>query len=173
MYPPESETAPVESIRNSQLERLNQLLGEILPANRFYRRKLGRLSLPLTWERFHSIPFTTKTELVSDQEMFPPLGLIATYDRDRYVTYHQTSGTTGRPLIVLDTPESWSWWSACWQYVYHGAGVTRSDRIFLAFSFGPFIGFWSALEGARRLGALTIPGGGMDSKTRLRMICEA
>ncbi|HEY3129910.1 MAG TPA: phenylacetate--CoA ligase family protein [Acidobacteriota bacterium] len=173
VYRPESERAPVEIIRNSQWERLNRLLAEILPANRFYQRKLGHLSLPLTWERFHALPFTTKMELVCDQETFPPLGAIATYDRDRYVTYHQTSGTTGRPLIVLDTPESWSWWSACWQYVYRGAGVTRSDRIFLAFSFGPFIGFWSALEGARQLGAMTIPGGGMDSKTRLRMIRDA
>ncbi len=72
----------------------------------------------------------------------PPLGRVATFDPTGYVAYNQTSGTTGRPLTVLDTAESWAWWADCWQYVYHAAGVTPRDRIFFAFSFGPFIGFW-------------------------------
>jgi len=48
------------------------------------------------------------------------------------------------------------------------AGVTAGDRIFLAFSFGPFIGFWSAFAGAERLGALTISGGAMTTEQRIR-----
>ena len=44
------------------------------------------------------------------------------------------------------------------------------DRIFFAFSFGPFIGFWSAYEGARLIGALAFPGGGMSSLQRLKAI---
>jgi phenylacetate-CoA ligase len=51
--------------------------------------------------------------------------------------------------------------------VLAGAGVTPADRVFLPFSFGLFVGFWGALEGARALGALAIPGGGLDSPTRL------
>jgi len=38
-----------------------------------------------------------------------------------------------------------------------GAGVGAGDRVFFAFSFGPFIGFWAAYEGARTVGAMTIP----------------
>jgi phenylacetate-CoA ligase len=34
------------------------------------------------------------------------------------------------------------------------------------------VGFWAAFEGARSLGALTIPGGGMDTLRRLEMIRE-
>ncbi len=52
----------------------------------------------------------------------------------------------------------------------HGAGVSTPDRIFFAFSFGPFIGFWSAHEGARHIGALAIPGGGMSSEQRVEAI---
>ena len=40
----------------------------------------------------------------------------------------------------------------------------------IAFSFGPFIGFWSAYHGAQQLGALTIPNGGMTSDQRIRAI---
>jgi phenylacetate-CoA ligase len=110
---------------------------------------------------------------VADQADHPPLGSIATYDPARYVAYHQTSGTTGRPLLVLDTAESWDWWIRCWLEVYRAAGVTAADRVFFAFSFGPFIGFWSAFEAARRLGALASPGGGLDSKGRLALMQTA
>jgi phenylacetate-CoA ligase len=56
--------------------------------------------------------------------------------------------------------------------VYRAAGVTPRDRVFFAFSFGPFIGFWSAYEGSQRLGALSIPGGGMSSFQRVQAIID-
>ena len=157
MYRPEIETAAPETIRDAQLARLNSLLSLILPRNRFYARRLGTVRPPVSWPEFQRLPFTTKADLVADQEQSPPLGTVATYSAGEYTAYHQTSGTSGRPLVVLDTPESWEWWAECWQYVYASAGVHPRDRIFFAFSFGPFIGFWSAHAGARRLGALTIP----------------
>ena len=36
----------------------------------------------------------------------------------------------------------------------------------MAFSFGPFIGFWTASDALVRRGALVIPGGGMTSETQ-------
>ena len=74
--------------------------------------------------------------------------------------------------MVLDTAESWRWWTDCWSAVYRASGVTAADRIFFAFGFGPFIGFWSAFAGAQALGALTIPGGGLDARQRLRLMRE-
>ena len=173
MYRPELETAPPDVIRDRQLTRLNELLARVLPHNVYYQAKFGARGpalSPLSWEAFHALPFTTKAELVADQDAFPPLGTIATYSPEHYVTYHQTSGTTGRPLAVLDTQESWNWWAECWRYVYAAADVTASDRIFFAFSFGPFIGFWSAHAAARGLGAMAIPGGGLDTRGRLQLL---
>jgi phenylacetate-CoA ligase len=93
---------------------------------------------------------------------------------DRFVRLHQTSGSSGdRPLRWLDTAESWEWWLRIWaDHVYRAAGVNAEDRVFFAFSFGPFIGFWSAFGGAQRLGALSISGGAMTSEQRLRSIIE-
>jgi phenylacetate-CoA ligase len=54
-----------------------------------------------------------------------------------------------------------------------GAGLTACDRVFMAFSFGPFIGFWAAVEGARKIGAMMIPGGGRDSLQRLELIRDS
>jgi phenylacetate-CoA ligase len=125
------------------------------------------------WDVYRSLPFTSKADLVADQEAHPRLGRIATYPPERYVAFHQTSGTHGRPMTVLDTEESWSWWAECWGAVYRAAGVTSADRVLFAFGFGPFIGFWSAFAGARRLGALTIPTGGMDARQRLRLLADS
>lgn len=85
---------------------------------------------------------------------------------------HQTSGTTGKPLLWLDTPESWNWWLDCWGQVYRGAGIKPGDRVYVAFSFGPFIGFWAAFEGAQRMGIMVLSGGGQTTSQRLHGILE-
>ena len=51
-----------------------------------------------------------------------------------------------------------------------GNSSFNKDMIFFAFSFGPFFGFWLAFEAGEALGALSIPGGGLSSATRLRAI---
>ncbi len=167
------ENASRSLIEAHQLARLQLGLTRILPRNRFYEKKLLARRHTLALESIRDLsrfPFTTKQELVADQEAHPPFGSNLTYPRNEYIRLHQTSGTTGQPFKILDTQESWDWWADCWTTVYQAAGVGRDDIVFLAFSFGPFIGFWSAYEGAKRIGALTVPGGGMDSLQRLRAI---
>ena len=167
------ETADRELTEVHQLARLQVGLQRTLPRNAFYARKFLQSQTTLKLENFadfHRLPFTVKRELVEDQLANPPFGKNLSYPLGHYVRLHQTSGTTGHPLQILDTQETWDWWADCWGSVYEAAGVTRDDIVYLAFNFGPFIGFWSAYEGAKRLGALTVPGGGMDSLQRLRAI---
>ncbi len=152
-----------------QLDRLNQLLDQILPHNGFYQRKLAGVRRPLdSLERLGELPFTEKAELSGEGD--PPWAANRTFDRAAYVRCHQTSGTQGRPLVVLDTPADWQWWLDGWQYVLDAAGVTRRDVCLMAFSFGPFIGFWTAFEAALQRGCLTLPGGGLSSVGRLEQI---
>lgn len=167
------ENADRSLILSHQLARLQQGMERILSHNRFYQQKFADSSPAINrLEDLAHLPFTGKSELVADQEAHPLYGTNLTYPLAEYVRLHQTSGTTGKPLKILDTQESWDWWAECWTSVYRAAGVGREDIVFLAFSFGPFIGFWSAYEGAKRLGALTVPGGGMDSLQRLRAMLE-
>ena len=155
----------------AQLDRLRALFDEMLGTNRFQSARLG--SVPeIDEETFFRLPLLTKQELVADQAAHPPFGSNLTYPLERYSRYHQTSGTTGEPLRVLDTPETWDWWGRCWLEVLRGAGVTERDRAFFAFSFAPFIGSWSAYHGVSMLGAMTISGGGADSVRRLKLIEE-
>lgn len=160
--------------REAQQARLRAMAGDVLAGNTFYREKLGAAGvarpdqLVAAWP---GLPFTTKPELSADQAAHGPWGRNLTYPLERYVRMHQTSGTTGRPLRILDTPESWAWWARIWaDFVYGAAGVTPADRVFFAFSFGPFIGFWSAFAGAERLGALCISGAAQTTPERLQSI---
>jgi phenylacetate-CoA ligase len=159
------ETCTDAERRRVQWERLSSRLSELREANPFYRAKL-----PARASGLGDLPFTTKTELSEDQAARPPFGTNLTYPIERYVRLHQTSGTTGRPLRILDTADSWEWWRGCWQPIYRAAGVTARDRIFFAFSFGPFVGFWSAFAGAERLGALCLTGGAMTTTERVAAI---
>ncbi len=151
-----------------QRERLADLLAAILPHNPFYARKFAGHDLT----DFNRLPFTTKAELLADQAQTPPYGTNLTYPLTRYSRFHQTSGTSGRPLRWLDTPESWQWTLDNWDVMYRLAGLRSGDRLFFAFSFGPFLGFWTAFEAASRLGYLCLPGGGMSSSARLRFLLD-
>lgn len=167
----ENYQATREEIKASQLQHLNELLLFLASHNPFYQEKLKGVKLPLSsLSELSNIPFTIKAELVADQQENSPFGRNHTFTEEEYIRYHQTSGTTGRPLKILDTKESWEWWADCWLAVLRSAGVTSKDRVFLAFSFGPFIGFWSAYEAAKKLGALVITGGGQTSLERLQSI---
>jgi phenylacetate-CoA ligase len=152
-----------------QLRKLRALLTAISD-NPFYSAKLRDAG---AGSELASLPFTVKQELIEDQLAHPPYGSNLTYSLDRYTRFSQTSATTtGNPMRWLDTPESWDWMIDKWTRVYQAAGVGAGDRIFFAFSFGPFLGFWVAFESATRMGCLAIPGGGLRSAARLRAIVE-
>jgi phenylacetate-CoA ligase len=151
-----------------QQQRLADLFAAILPHNPFYARKFAGFA-PAEFSR---LPFTTKAELLADQAQSPPYGTDLTYPLTRYSRFNQTSGTSGRPLRWLDTPESWQWTLDNWDVMYRLAGLRPGDRLFFAFSFGPFLGFWTAFEAASRLGYLCLPGGGMSSAARLRFLLD-
>lgn len=159
-----------DALADHQFTRLNDLLSTILPANRFYAEKLANSPQRLEGlDQLRELPITRKEELISDDATnhFPAN---LTWPVDQYVRYHQTSGTRGRPLSVCDTAEDWAWWIDSWQYVLDAAEITAEDRALLAFSFGPFIGFWSAYDALVARGAMAIPGGGMSTLARLDLI---
>ena len=150
---------------------INDLFEAILPANKFYAEKMGELRRVADLEEFSSrVPFTTKDELAADHEAHPPYGSTLTFPLERYTRFHQTSGTRGKPMAWLDDPDNWAWILRSWQWVWTKAGAQPGEAVFFPFSFGPFIGFWSAFEAAAGMGLRAIPGGGLSSADRLRMM---
>ncbi len=173
-----------------QCERLNVLLSHILPDNRFYAGKVGQVTHLDSVEQLESLPFTTKLELngpaepslakTTDDVLSPvehglpkienDVARNLTWPVDHYCRFHRTSGTRGRPMVVLDTADDWQWWMEGWEYVLDAAALTAADRVMMAFSFGPFIGFWSAFDAAKERGSLVVPTGAMSTTARLELI---
>ena len=134
-----------------QWAQLQELLAALVPHNTFYAARLPAHVSSLA-EFVARVPLTTKAELVEDQRLHPPYGTNLTFPLEHYTRFCQTSGTSGFTLRWLDTTESWEWMVENWVEVFRVAGVTATDRIFYAFSFGPFLGFWTAFQAGERLG---------------------
>src|SRR5579885_449321 len=75
------QTASYEAIVAHQLARLRAGLDHVLASNRFYHNKLAGLDPQslVTLDAFRALPFTLKSELVSDQAAHPPYGTNLTY----------------------------------------------------------------------------------------------
>lgn len=153
---------------------LRALIAVLVRSNRFYGDTLRTAGLDRGIASIHDftdhMPLTTKQQIIDDQLATPPYGTNLTFPQDRYTRLSQTSGTTGKPLRWLDTAEDWQDMLHNWTRVFEAAGAEPGDRIFFAFSFGPFIGFWTAFEAAAQRGLLCIPGGGMSSSARIAAI---
>ena len=167
-------------LEKRQLNRLRILLKTVMGSNSFWRERLTGI-VPADAENagleslteLRNLPLTTKAELVNDQSCRPPYGTNLTFGHNDYSRLHQTSGTTtGTPMRWLDTPNSWQWFLDSWAQIFRMVGLTSEDRLCFPFSFGPFIGFWAAFEGANRLGNLCLAGGGMSSQQRLSLIAD-
>ncbi|VAX40809.1 Coenzyme A ligase [hydrothermal vent metagenome] len=161
-------------IHSLQEKKLHLLLDAVVPANPFWSQKIHAVDIKSiqTLSDLQHLPFCTKSELVADHTANFPYGSNLTFPLENYSRMHQTSGTTGEPMRWMDTPESWNWVMSCWEQIYRMVGLKKEDRLCFPFSFGPFIGFWAAFEGAARLKNLCLAGGGMSSLARLRLIQE-
>lgn len=164
--PPDIDAAR-QKLDGLKCARLNALLKEVLPVNRFYAAKAAGCPTQLdSLADLAAFPLTTKAELLGSDGQ----ATNRTWEASRYVRFHQTSGTRGQPLQVWDTAADWHWWMTCWQTIYARAGLQPGDAVLVAASFGPYVGFWSAFEGAVASGGRAIPAGGLSSVARLDLL---
>jgi phenylacetate-CoA ligase len=162
------------AIGQRQWVRLRAVLDTVQMTNPFHRKRLMNAAPALSLEDYVSrCPLMTKRLLVQDRENFPPYGSNQTYPLENYTRFSQTSGTTGPPLTWLDSRDDWGGMLALWQQIFDSFQIEPGeDRLFFPFSFGPFLGFWTAFEAASRVGCLVIPGGGMSTNARLQLMLE-
>lgn len=161
-----------KELEQFQLDRLNRLLARTLPHNRFYQERFGNRPISLeSLEQWSTFPTSTKSDWQTDAA--DGIALHHSFPLHAYRRYHRTSGTRGRPMVILDTAEDWNWWTSTWQYVLDACSIQSSDRILMAFSFGPFIGFWSAHDACLQRECLVIPSGGLSTVARIDLIRTA
>jgi phenylacetate-CoA ligase len=165
-------------LRSNQWRKLRSIVLNLATTDSFYGKKIREWELKVSRlnridDFIAQVPFTTKADIQADRADNPPFGTNLTRAIHQYTRFCQTSGTsTGQPMAWLDTPESWEAMLKCWQRVFEAAGLVKGrDRIFFAFSFGPFLGFWTAYEAAAK-DYLVIPAGGLSSQARLEAMAR-
>ena len=163
-----------EAIAAHQLQQLGKLLQEVRAGNRFYAPRLERAGLSGELRSlddfFRKMPFTRK-----DENRRRPAGPSALRHEPhlsarRLQSLHADQRHQRTPLRWLDTPQSWQWMLDNWKQVLAAAEVAPGDALYFAFSFGPFLGFWTAFEAACQMGCRCLPGGGLSSLARLQAI---
>jgi phenylacetate-CoA ligase len=170
---PAEHALPPAALGELQRQKLAAMWETVLGGNRFYQAKFTGIDFDPRRDSLSCLPLTTRRELEQDQALHPPYGTNLSYDLEAYPRLHQTSGSGGgRPMRWLDTPQSWAWWKSCWGQIFQAAGIGRGDVVLFPFSFGPFIGFWSAFEGALELGCRALAAGGMTSSARVRFLID-
>jgi phenylacetate-CoA ligase len=174
---PRHETASREDLEALQVRKLRQLVEYADTQVPFWRDRLRGAGVTAdsirSLDDLRRIPLLTREEWMEGQVEAPPYGPMLAADPDRAIRYHITSGTSGRiPLRVLDGTKDWEWMAEMWCYAFWAFGIRPADRVFFAFSYGTFIGFWGAHYACEKLGCLVLPGGNMTTEARVRQILD-
>ena len=168
---PRLERASRAEMTRVQTRRLREQVAHATAASPFYRRKLKAAGIKpaavRTLDDLARLPFTTKDELKENQAEKPPWSDVLAVPLDDVLRIHMTSATTGRPLAFLDTREDWYGFYHSYARALHAFGVRKPDFVMAAFSYGPWIGYWSGFYAAQDLGCLVFPVGGLSTDQRI------
>src|SRR2546422_4581694 len=168
---PRLERASRAELTRLQGRRLREQVSHAAAHSSFYRRKLKAAGVkPATIRTLADLgrlPFTTKDELKENQAAKPPWGDVLAVPMDDVLRIHMTSATTGRPLAFLDTKDDWYGFYHSYARALHAFGVRPADMVMAAFSYGPWIGYWSGFYAAQDLGCLVFPVGGLSTDQRI------
>lgn len=174
---PKNETLPRADLQALQLLKLRRMCEWAYTHSPFHKRRFDEAGFQLsqlkTLADIQLIPFMTREAWMDSQMEAPMFGNLLATEQTHAIRYHLTSGTSGRtPLRVLDSMKDWEWISEMWSYGLWGFGVRPEDRVYFAFGYGSFIGFWGAHYSCEKLGALVIPGGAQTTSARIKQIVE-
>ena len=155
-YQPEIETAPRETIRALQSERLIAAVRRIYDRVPFYREKMQQAGVTpddiRSVDDLGRLPFSYKQDLRDTH----PYGLLAVPLRD-VVRLHASSGTTGKQIVAGYTKRDLDIWADCCARALTAAGCDENDIVHVSYGYGLFTGGLGADGGAMKLGATTVP----------------
>lgn len=166
----ELETLTRPEIEKLQLERLQKTVNHCMNSD-FYRQRFEDAGIKpeniQTLEDLKRIPFTTKNDLRDTY----PFGL-ASVPLEKAVRLHSSSGTTGKPTVILHTQKDLDEWAEAVARCLYMVGLRNTDVFQNSSGYGMFTGGLGFQYGAERLGALTVPAAAGNSKRQVKFITD-
>jgi phenylacetate-CoA ligase len=169
VYQPECEAMPRKELEALQLERLQRLLPRVYANVALYKDKFDTAGFDpasvKSLEDLKRVPFTVKDDMRSAY----PYGMFAAPMRD-IVRVHSSSGTTGQVTVVGYTRKDIDTWADLMARTFVCGGASPDDVIQVTYGYGLFTGGLGAHYGSERLGALTIPVSGGNTKRQVQIL---
>jgi len=174
---PYQETLPPEELEKLQLKKFRRIVRWAYEKSRFHRALYKDAGLEpddiRSMEDVRRVPKVEKAMMRTIQCKDPfPYGDALCVPLDEVTEFRQTSGTTGQPIYQPDTWQDWEWWSECWSTLLWAQGYRPHDRVFLPFGYNVFVAFWAGHYASEKIGCETVPGGVLDTKSRILKIQE-
>jgi len=172
---PYLETLPKEELERIEISYFKNILSYAKQRSKLYQDKLKDIEPTdiKSLDDIKNIPLTEKEEMRRYQEMEPfPYGGLLGRKIEEVTTFRQTSGTTGKPIYVPETYESWQWRIEAWCHILYMAGFRPHHRVFLPFVYNVYVAFWEGHYASEKVGCELIPGGGLDTRGRIHKILE-
>ena len=145
-----------EQLREIQSRRLVKMAEYVYYNTPFYRKKFQEMGLEpgdiKSIDDIVKLPFTNKLDLRDNY----PFGLAAV-PMSQIVRIHASSGTTGKPVVVLHTRKDLAMWSESISRAFTAYGATKEDIFQVSYGYGLFTGGLGAHDGATNIGASVIP----------------
>ena len=174
---PYLETLPREKLLQIEIRNFQKILGYAKKHAPFIKEKYRDISPEeiRTIDDIRKLPVIDKEDLRTAQEGKKPFpyGEMLGVDIREVCDFRQTSGTTGRPVYVPETYESWQWRIEVWCHILWMAGFRETDRVFVPFGYNVYVAFWEGHYAAEKLGCMVIPGGALDTKGRINKMIES
>ncbi len=165
------ETAGIDEIRALQIRRLKKTLRHVHANSPVYRRKFEQHGVHpddfRSLEDLDRFPFTTKADLRDTY----PFGL-SCVPLDRLARIHASSGTTGKPTVVVYSQADIDTWAGVCARSIHAAGGRPGDKVHVSYGYGLFTGGLGAHYGAERLGCAVIPMSGGQTERQAQLIAD-
>jgi len=174
---PVLETLSREKLEALQLNKFKRIFNWAYENSKFHKslyKSAGIKSDDIrTLGDIKRIPKVEKSMMRGIQSKDPfPYGDALCVPLEDVSTFRQTSGTTGQPVYQPDTWQDWEWWSECWSYILWAQGYRPVDRVFIPFGYNIFVAFWAGHYAAEKLGCEVVPGGVLDTQSRILKIRE-
>ncbi|MGW0120779.1 phenylacetate--CoA ligase family protein [Streptomyces sp. NPDC003327] len=147
----------LDELRALQHRRLEPLLARA-GRSPFYRARHAGGAAPTTRKDFFLLEPTTKDDL---RDAYP-YGLLAV-DRSLLATYHESSGTSGRPTASYYTENDWA--DLAERYARKWVGIEASDTFLVRTPYALMITGHLAHAAARSRGATVVPGDSRSAAT--------
>ena len=128
-----------EQLREIQSRRLVKMAEYVYHNTPFYRKKFQEMGLEpgdiKSIDDIVKLPFTNKLDLRDNY----PFGLAAV-PMSQIVRIHASSGTTGKPVVVLYTRKDLAMWAEAISRAFTAYGAGKEDIFQVAYGYGLFTG---------------------------------